>query len=431
MNFKLFIPLKLVCLLFTVTTLCSAIDQATPESQGMSSNRLQLISDLAEQSIQEETFPGGVVMILKNGKIVFSETYGNRSPKTEDPYRIDDIFRIASMTKAITTVSIMQLFEDGKLDLDDPIHRYIPAFKNTQVLEKYDDTTDTYSTVPAKSAITIRHCLTHTAGYSYSGYKNIKLHKVYEKHELLQTGLAPPWTTEEFADRLAKTPLAFQPGEAYCYGLNMDILGRVIEIISGKSLAEYFQDRIFAPLQMTDTAFRISKAKHDRIVPIYKKLDGKWVDARETDYKDRGEYPKWEDKGFYAAGGGLSSTAIDYARFCQALINGGILEGKRILSRKSIETMTSDQMVTLNREGKGFSQVPGMTYCLGFSLTTAEAEGDSMRSAGTYEWGGHYCTKFIIDPKEQLIFIGMGQTHAASIWDHWEKMISITYSALN
>lgn len=402
-----------------------------PEKVGISTEKLKMIDAMAQKYIQEEKFPGGVILVARRGSIVYYKSFGYRTPEKRAPYKNDDIFRIASMSKAITTVGIMQLYEQGMLDLDDPVAKYIPAFKKTQVLNTFNSNDSTFTTVPVKNPITLIHLLTHTSGITYGSY-NLEIKLIFKKLGLVNVGVSNPhWTTEQFINQLALAPLAFQPGEKYSYGLNMDVLGRVIEVVSGQSFANYLRKNIFDPLRMDDTWFYLPVEKRDRLVPCYAHdKDDKLYITNNADLIPMMDYPKMNDNNHYAGGGGLSSTAMDYARFIQALLNGGKLDGKRILSPRTIEMMTSDQMITLNTKGNGFSQIPGYTYCLGFSLITNDAAGMCLKSPGTYEWGGGLYTKFFIDPKEELIFVGMSNITPTHYGYFWDRIIALVYGAI-
>jgi len=418
-------------ILFQLSGVSQSLTEAKPESVGFSSEKLKLIDRMAQQYADEGKIPGGVILVARKGKIVYYKNFGYRDAEKKETAHKDDIFRIASMSKAITTVGIMQLFERGLIGLDDPVGKYIPAFKKTRVLESFDTSDSSYTTVPAKSPVTIRELLTHTSGIPYSDYTGNHLNIIYEKMGMTQIGLSNDrMTTEEFINRLAEVPLAFQPGEHYQYGLNMDVLGRVIEVVSGMKLSDYFRKNIFDPLGMNDTWFYLPKEKQDRLFPVFSNTDDGLKPADDCGMIKLLDYPKREDRNSYCGGGGLSSTAMDYARFIQALLNNGELDGKRILARKTIEVMTADQMVTLNQEGKGYSNIPGNTYCLGFSLITEQAKGMNSKSVGTYEWGGYFSTKFFIDPQEQLIFVGMTQLVPNHYGYFWDRITTLVYSAI-
>ncbi len=410
----------------------NVLAEGSPELVGISEKRLQLLDQFIQDNVNKGFIPGGVFLVARDNQIVYNKSFGFRSTDKKVPYKKDDIFRICSMTKAITSVAIMQLYEEGKLGLDDAVQDYIPAFKKTQVLDTFNEKDSTYTTVPVKSPITLRQLLTHTSGITYGGFNHGKIMAVYQKNDMLSVGLShPSWTTEEFINRLAAVPLAFQPGDHFMYGLNMDVLGRVIEVISGEKLSDYFRKHIFEPLGMKDTYFYLPKEKQSRLVPIYAyDANNNFQMLTNDALVSNSDYPKSTDIGHYAGGGGLSSTAMDYAIFIQSLLNDGVYSGKRILGRKTIEVMTADQMISLNQQGKGISNKPGETFCLGFSLRTDEGRGINSKSPGTYEWGGYFTTKFFIDPKEELIFVGMMQIHNFQHGEFYDRVAAILYGAI-
>ena len=410
----------------------NVLTEGSSELVGVSEKRLQLLDQFIQDYVNKGYIPGGVFLVARDNQIVYNKTFGFRSTDKKMPYKKDDIFRICSMTKAITTAAIMQLYEEGKLGLDDAVQDYIPAFKKTQVLDTFNEKDSSYTTVPVKSPITLRHLLTHTSGIAYGDFYPGKIMAVYKKNNMLGVGLShPTWNTEEFINRLAAVPLAFQPGDHFMYGLNMDVLGRVIEVVSGEKLSDYFRKHIFEPLGMKDTYFYLPKEKQSRLVPIYGyDANNKLEIIVSSELSGNIDYPKNTDIGHYAGGGGLSSTAMDYAIFIQSLLNNGIYNGKRILSRKTIEVMTADEMITLNQQGKGISPRPGDTFCLGFGLRTDQGKGINSKSPGTYEWGGYFTTKFWIDPKEDLIFVGMMQINNFQHGEFYDRLAAILYSAI-
>ena len=408
------------------------LKEATPQEAGFSASRLAQADSLINEYIQKNWLPGGVFLLARHGAIVYYKNFGSRSTARDIPYQKDDIFRIASMTKAITTVSVMKLYEQGKLLLDDPVSKYIPSFKNQVVLDTFNPKDSSFTTVPAERPVTLRMLLTHTSGIVYGDFNAGKLQAVYSKFDMLHQGLSSNhWTTEEFINQLAEVPLAFQPGQRFAYGLNMDVLGRVIEVVSGQTLSEYFKENIFDPLGMTDTYFYLPENKQNRLVPIYSQNnDGTVSMATGAGLVNLIDYPRQKDSGYYAGGGGLSSTAMDYARFIEALVNKGSYNKYRLLGRKTIEIMTADQMIALNKKGTGYSNIPGNTYCLGFNLRTEEGAAINSKSPGTYEWGGYFSTKFFIDPKEDLIFVGMTQVLPFQHNEFYDKLTAIIYGAI-
>jgi CubicO group peptidase (beta-lactamase class C family) len=433
MRFKFILSFLLLIFQFHVFAQSTdLLTEGSPKTVGVSEKRLLLLDSFIKDYVNKGYIPGGVFLAARNNRIVYNKTFGLRSTDNKEPYKKDDIFRICSMTKAITTVAIMQLYEQGKLGLDDAVQNYIPAFKNTQVMDVFNDKDSTCTTVPAKSPITLRQLLTHTSGIAYGDSYPGKVMAVYKKHNMLGVGMThPSWNTEEFINHLAKVPLAFQPGDHFLYGLNMDVLGRVIEVVSGEKLSDYFLKHIFEPLGMTDTYFYLPVEKQSRLVPIYGyDASNNFQMLNNDPLVSFTDYPKKKDIGHYAGGGGLSSTAMDYAIFIQALLNNGIYNGKRILSRKTIEVMTSDQIISQNQQGKGISNRPGETFCLGFALLTDPAQGISSKSPGTYDWGGYYTTNFFIDPKEHLIFVGMMQIKSFQHGEFYDRLAAILYSAI-
>ncbi len=379
--------------------------------------------------MDQKWLPGGVFLIARKGKIIYHKSFGDREP--QKAYKNQDIFRIASMTKAVTVVAIMQLFEQGKLGLDDPVHWYIPAYKEMTVLDEFNAEDSSFTTKPTSRPITIRHLLTHTSGITYGDFNPGKISIVYGKYDMLGVGLAhESWNNEEFINRLAKVPLVFEPGERYLYGLNMDVLGRVVEVITNKTLDQYFKDHIFTPLGMNDTHFYLPKSKHQRLVALYTASEDGPVISKEGGLARALNYPLSEDKGMYAGGGGLSSTAWDYAQLVQMLLNRGLYGENQVLAPQTVDLIRSDQLIALNREGKGFSNVPGITFGLGFAVLTEEAAGFSPKSPGTYEWGGYFNTKYFIDPEEELVFVGMTQILPFPQQHFWDKLYAVIYASL-
>ena len=378
------------------------LSEASPASVGMSAERLARIDAMCIEEVDKGNLPGMVALVAKNGKIVFYKAYGMADNKSKRPLKRDDIFRIASQTKAITSTAVMMLWEEGLFRLDDPIANYIPEFEYAQVLDTvYED--GTYKTKPADKQITIRHLLSHTSGVGYGvidGDERIK--KIY-----LDAGITDLFTTEkitieESVKKLAKLPLHHNPGEKFTYSEGLDVLGYFIEEVSGEPLDEFFRTRIFDPLGMDDTWFYLPEAKHKRLVSIQKKEKDKWVKYPTTFYDP--DYPIKGAKSFFSGGAGLSSTAKDYATFLQMYLNNGELNGTRLLSRTTIKFMMSDQINAL-------WQGTGAYYGLAFGVLDQQGQDKGGKgSAGTFEWGGYFNTQYFADPKEQIIGILMKQT---------------------
>lgn len=402
------------------------LPEAAPEAVGLSAERLALIDAHIEKYIKEGSLPGGVFMIARRGKLIYNQSFGMRD--SIKAYQEDDIFRLASMTKAFTAVSIMQLYEKGQLGLDDPIHYYIPEFKDMMVAEDINQADSSYTKRPAKNKITIRHLLTHSSGITYGAFQRGAIQAMYDEHGANGFGLSHESIgTLDMARILAKVPLIFEPGTEYSYGLNMEILGAIIEVISGRTLSEYFREHIFEPLNLQHTDFYLQPDLHERVVPVYTfGADRKLAIINSSAF----DYPLSDDRTNFAGGGGMSGSAGDYMVFIQALLNGGEFDGERILSRKTIEVMTADQIAHLNKNGKGFSSREGISFCLGFALITEEGKGWNSKSPGTYEWSGYFNTRYFIDPEEDLIFVGMTQVVPFGRGDFWDRLEAIIYGAI-
>ena len=311
-------------------------------------------------------------------------------------------FDIASQSKAITSTAIMMLWEEGRFQLDDPISKYIPEFANPQVLSTFRYSDTTYTTRPADKEITIRHLLTHTSGLGYGiidGDERFKM--IYQKAGITDLFTTEPVTIQESVLKLAKLPLHHNPGEKYTYSEGLDVLGYLIEVLSGMSFRDYLQSHLFKPLGMNDTDFYLPDSKANRLVAVQKWENHQWMQYPVTFYDT--DYPIKGAKTFFSGGAGLSSTAKDYATFLQMYLNGGALNGVRILSRKTIEAILSGQVGDLLGDERN--------YGLAFGLTTPKgaAKGGNA-SAGTFDWGGYFNTQYFADPEEELIGIIMKQT---------------------
>ncbi|OFX60230.1 MAG: serine hydrolase [Bacteroidetes bacterium GWB2_41_8] len=380
------------------------LTEAAPESVGISSERLARIDQMCAEAVKNGNLPGIVSLISRNGKIVHWKAYGMADNQAGRTLKRDDIFRIASQSKAITSTAVMMLWEEGKFQLDDPISKYIPEFKNPQVLKsfKYSDTT--YTTEPAKSEITIRHLITHTSGIGYGiidGNEQMKM--IYGKAGVTDLFTTDKITIAESVKKLAKLPLHHNPGEKFTYSEGLDVLGYFIEIVSGMPFDQFLKSHIFDPLGMNDTRFYQPEEKAGRLVAVQQKTNGKWTKYPVTFYDT--DYPVKGAKSFFSGGAGLSSTAKDYATFLQMYLNGGELNGVRLLSRTTIEAIMSNQI------GNVWGEDPEKNYGLAFSVLTRKGEEKGgLSSEGTFEWGGYFNTQYFADPKEKVIGILMKQT---------------------
>ena len=391
----------------TFSTLNSPpLTEASPESAGMSAQRLARIDAMIEGAVADGDIPGAVALVVRDGKIIYNKAFGMADNQTGRSMATDDIFRIASQTKAITATAVMMLWEEGRFGLDDPVSMYIPEFRNPQLLDSFNEADTTYTTVAADNEITIRHLLTHTSGIGYGiidGDERFRM--IYQKAGITDLFTTDNVSIEENIKKLAGLPLHHNPGEEYTYSEGLDVLGYFIELFSGVPFDRFLRERLFDPLGMEDTWFYLPEEKISRLVPVQEKSDvGEWV-YYSSDHYDP-EYPAKGAKRFFSGGAGLSSTARDYAIFLQMYLNGGELNGIRILSRTTVRFMMANQIGDLWGGGNGNSY-----YGLAFGVLTQKGEDQGGQgSAGSFSWGGYFNTQYFADPQEQLIGILMKQT---------------------
>jgi CubicO group peptidase (beta-lactamase class C family) len=395
------------------------LTEATPESQGFSPERLARVDAMLQSAVTDSDIPGAVMLIARNGKIVYWKAFGMADNQAKRTLKRDDIFRIASQTKAITSTAVMMLWEQGKFQLDDPISKYIPEFKSPQVLKdfKYGDTT--WTGEPAKSEITIRQLITHTSGVGYGvidGDERFRM--IYHKAGITDLYSDKGVTIGESVRKLAKLPLHHNPGEKYTYSEGIDVLGYLIEVVSGEPLDQYFRKHIFEPLGMNDTYFYLPSEKASRLVAVQEPKNGQWVRFPNTFYNP--DYPLTKGT-FFSGGDGLSSTAKDYATFLQMYLNG-----KRLLSRTTVDVVLTNQVGDLFAwdNGKGFSLAFGVLNEKG------EAKG-GQGSTGTFDWGGYFNTSYFADPEEKIIGVLLKQTQGTVSDETGAYMRQMIYQALD
>ncbi|MFC1792954.1 serine hydrolase domain-containing protein [Planctomycetota bacterium] len=381
------------------------LSKGSPKSVGMSTERLARIDAMCEKAVQNDDIPGVVALVARDGKIVYFKAFGMADNKSGRSLKTDDIFRIASQSKAITSTAVMMLWEEGKFKLDDPISKYIPEFKNPQVLKTFQYSDNSYTTVPASGEITIRHLLTHTSGIGYGVIDSDERFKmIYEKAGITDLFTTENINIEENVKKLAKLPLHHNPGEKFTYSEGLDVLGYFIEVVSGMPFDTFLRKRLFDPLGMYDTWFYLPEEKAKRLVSIQKKSDkGEWIRYPITFYDP--DFPIKGAKRFFSGGAGLCSTAKDYATFLQMYLNGGELNGIRILSRTTIQSMMG------NQTGDLWGGNSGSYYGLAFGVVDQKGQSlGGQGSVGTFDWGGYFNTEFFADPKEKTIGVLMKQT---------------------
>jgi CubicO group peptidase (beta-lactamase class C family) len=365
-----------------------------PEDVGLSSDALDQIGTTLNADIADGKINGAVLLVARNGKTAYLKSYGTRDADGKVPMTSDSIFRIFSMTKSLTAVSIAMLMEDGKLALTDPVSKYIPAFKNIQLAEvtKDKDGKDVVNMVKPAREITIKDLATHTSGLAYWFMATPEVQDLY-----LQAGMADleGLTNTEVCDKVAGLPLMENPGTAYRYGMSYDVLGRVVEVVSGMTLDQFFAERIYKPLKMKDSGFQVAAQDADRLVY----LDPTW-----PLYTD----PTSPDRKFWSGGGGSVSTAPDYARFAQMLLNGGQLDGVRLLKPETVALITSDQLGPLG-DRKDTLYVPGKGYGEGFDfyVRVDDPASNAPGSVGAFTKDGIAGTCYWVDPKENLVAVFM------------------------
>jgi CubicO group peptidase (beta-lactamase class C family) len=415
-----FAHVGLVCLLLLSPLSGQSLQRGKPEDLGLSSERLQRLTDAFQTYVKDGRLAGAVVLVARRGKIAYLQSFGQRDREAGSPLKDDAIFRIASQSKALTSIGVMILQEDGKLLITDPVGKYLPEFLKTTVA--VTKTGGGYDLVPAKRPITIRDLLTHTAGISYGNGP-----------------AADQWKTAGitgwyFADRdepvgatisrLAALPFDAQPGEKWIYGYNTDILGALVEKVSGASLSDFLRLRIFDPLGMRDTHFYLPPSKTDRLATVYSAVAGGRLE-RSPDpggMVGQGAYVTGPRKS-YSGGAGLLSTVHDYARLLQMLLNGGELDGVRILSRPSVQLMTIDHL-------NGLSFRPGEGFGLGFSVLKDVGARGTPGTAGEFGWGGAYHSVYWVDPAEQLVVVYMTQLLPSGDLDDHGKLRTLIYQAI-
>lgn len=413
---------------------CRGPRTVAPETAGLSSARLEAVHALLEENVRKGSVAGAVAAVARRGEVAYLDAAGMQDREAGAPMRADTIFRICSMTKPVTSVAVMMLVEEGRVALEDPIDKFLPELKEVKVAvagpaaaAAAPGARGGHTLVPAERPITIRHLLTHTSGltYTFSGMQPAS--GLYKKAGVEDGLVETDVTNAENARRLAAQPLLFQPGTAWAYGLSTDLLGRLVEVVSGMSLEEVFRRRIFEPLGMEDTCFRPPPEKLGRLAAAYRpaaagveRLPEGPVRLGPLVYS--ASYPYAGPGALQSGGAGLVSTVPDYLRFLRMLRNGGELGGVRILKVETVDQMTRDQIAPLEPNFKNH----GDGFGLGFGVVTEKGKDLGLGSAGTYSWGGFFYTYFWVDPRKDLIGLVMAQLHpwdGRTLWDDFRKRV--------
>jgi CubicO group peptidase (beta-lactamase class C family) len=403
-----------------------------PEEAGLSSERLARITQFFQSEVDQGAIPGAVLAVARNGKIVYRQAIGYQDREKKIPMKTDAIFRIFSMTKPVASVAVMMLVEEGKIDVMAPVAQYLPEFKDVKVgVEKTDPATGKpmLSLEAPEQPMTVQDLLRHTSGIVYGPFGNKLVHQAYNQANLFDNGR----TLAEFVTKISKLPLAHQPGTVWEYGMSVDVLGRIVEVVSGIPFDRFLEERITKPLGMADTAFYVSAAQAPRVAePQVDPATGKRPQFGAVEDLTK-EKVKW-----FSGGGGLLSTASDYARFCQMLVNGGELNGVRLLSPKTLAVMTSDQippgasrvgMLAAAQELSPLQEL-GQSFGLGFAVRTHAGHTAVSGSVGDYFWAGASGTYFWIDPQEKLYVVMMMQMPFVPAGHYRRAMREMVYGAL-
>ena len=418
------IPVLLGVLILNIVVFAQDLPTGKPESVGLSAERLERITTVVQRDIDDKRIAGAVTLVVRRGHVAWFRAQGLSDREAAKPMPADAMFRICSMTKPITSVAVMMLYEEGKFLLDDPVSKYLPEFKNPKVLVK--PASGQPYTIPATKEITIRDLLRHTSGITYQW--NDDLGPMYEKADVASGLLPYDGTIGDSVKHLASLPLLFNPGERFEYSLSVDVLGRLVEVLSGKPLDEFFRTRIFEPLGMKDTYFFPPDNKLNRLATAYTYYADKGLNRfpdapiREGSFVYSADYPSRGPKKLFSGGAGLVSTAMDYARFCQMMLDEGKVGNTRLLSRKSIELMTHDQLGKIG---------PDQGFGLGFGIDGVKSPLSELGSPGAYNWGGFFYTGFSIDPKEQMIVVFMAQLHPTGDLTLERQVHELAYQAIN
>jgi CubicO group peptidase (beta-lactamase class C family) len=416
---RLLIVVAVVLCLSAADVGATGLPAANPEQVGLSAERLERIGQALRADVEKGRIPGAVVVVARKGRVAYVAVVGFRDKGAGTPMTGDAIFRLASMTKPIVTVAALSLYEEGRLFVSDPVSKHLPQFKGMQVgVEKVDPATGkmVVSRVPAEREMTIQDLMRHTSGLTYGNRGKSEIHKLYPPSS---TPASTMMTGEQLIEQLGKAPLLFQPGTTWEYGFSTDVLGRVVEVVAGKPLQQVLEERIYQPLKMADTAFLVPAEKRARIAqPLPTHLD--------TGQPYTLVDPALPRK-FDCGGGCAASTAGDYVRFAQMLLNRGALDGVRVLAPKTVDFMTADHLGPLARNPAYFAG-PGYTWGLGLAVRQDHGGSAMIGSAGDFFWPGAFGTYWWADPREQLVVVSMQQS---PVGGYYQQLVrSLVYQAI-
>ena len=414
--------LFIITLLTTVNVWSQVLLYPTVKSAQFDYSKLALIDAEVNKYVQNHWLVGSTVIIVKDNKVVYHKAFGYANEASKTPMPENAIYRIMSQTKAITSLAIMQLYEQGKINLDQKVSDFIPSFKNPTVLKDFNAADSSYTTIAAKREITIRDLLTHTSGIDYTDIGSKNMSAIYTKAGV-PSGLGNfKESLLEKMTKLGTLPLVHQPGEKFTYGLNSDLLGCIVEIVSGTTLENYFQKNIFDPLGMKDTYFNVPASKANRMPTVYTENEAKQIIEWSPTFRNLNPNYPLVPKTYFSGGAGLSSTAYDYAIFLQMILNQGKYNGKQIIAPRTAAIMISPQMDFKTNGNDDFS--------LGFSITSEKSARLNARNKGSFSWGGYYGTNYWADPVDHLVVLVMTQHTPNSHGDLTNKIERIIYGSM-
>ena len=412
------------------------MEKNNPEAVGISSSRLNQVNRLVESYINSSKIPGAITLIARRNKVVHFECYGKMDIEANKPMQEDTIFRIYSMTKPVTTVAMMMLYEQGYFQLDTPVSAFIPQFKDLEVFKS--GTVENYSTVKPQREMIIADLLSHTSGLSYNFMNTSPVDAMYRAVGI--QGSSTPGTLQQLIDKLSRIPLLFSPGSQWCYSLSTEVVGYLVQIISGMRLDEFVKKYIALPLEMTDTNFYVPQEKHDRFAALYTHADlvptSNDVQPKQPliliDSPQTGRYSA--PRTFLSGGGGLVSTASDYYNFLTMLLNKGNFKGNQLLSPKTVDLMTTNHLpgdiASLCVPGTDKASLAGMGFGLGFAIMLDPTKAHMLGSPGEYNWWGLANTSFFVDPKEELIAMFLTQLHPSTVYNIRKEFRVAVYQAI-
>lgn len=428
LTFRMTRWLLVLCLpaLLTAITHGQSLEKVTPQEAGLSSTALEQFDVLLEQAVERKQVAGAVALLARDGKLGYLRAKGFQDVEAGKEMTTDTLFRIASMSKPVTSVAVMILVDDGKMKVSDPVSRYLPEFKDPKVLMPGSEGDS--KLVPASREITVHDLLTHTSGLTYRFIAQEPFTELYRKADICDGLTRPSFTMAENVRHLASLPLLHQPGSTYQYSLSTDVLGRLVEVISGQDLESFMRSRTFEPLGMHDTYFDLPADKTSRLAVVYEPGPDKLIRRVGEEPVQNGELvycvtcPYRGQRGYCSGGAGLTSSAADYARFLQMLLNGGQWNGTRILKPETVRQITSNQIGDLK------CMSPTDRFGYGFGIV-AGADKDQVATVGSYYWGGFYNTSFWVDPEKKLVGVVMTQNFPSDHLTLYQDFMKLAYAA--